>query len=100
MPLQDNIFTNCKSELKFFEASIVGTLSVASPTFTYADSIKDSTTGYLANSFEWFDKLDSIISSIDDRCSSILKASYNDVEKKYAWYNQIELIENVLLKNM
>lgn len=100
MPLQDNIFTNCKSELKFFEASIVGTLSVASPTFTYANSIKDTTTGYLANSFEWFDKLDSIISSIDDRCSSILAASYHEAEKKYAWYNQLKLIEKVLLENM
>jgi len=95
MPLQDNIFTNCKSELKFFEASIVGTLSIASPTFTYANAIKDCDTGYLSNSFEWFHKLDNIISSIDSY-PDIAKASYYDVERKYAWYNQIKLIEDTL----
>ncbi|MCV3216726.1 hypothetical protein OGM63_25015 [Plectonema radiosum NIES-515] len=95
MPLQDNIFTNCKSELKFFEASIVGTLSVASPTFTYANAIRDGKTGYLSKSFEWFHKLDSIISSLDNY-PEIAKASYDDVEEKYAWYNQVELIENTL----
>ena len=35
VPLQDNAFTNCKSELKFFEAGIVGTITVASPVFAY-----------------------------------------------------------------
>jgi glycosyltransferase involved in cell wall biosynthesis len=95
MPLQDNIFTNCKSELKFFEASIVGTLSLASPTYTYASAIKDSNTGYLCNSFEWFYKLDKIINSISNY-PDIAKASYYDIEKKYAWYNQLQLIEETL----
>lgn len=39
-PLQDNIFTNSKSELKFFEAAVVGTLTIASPTFTFAQAIE------------------------------------------------------------
>ncbi|MGH8605409.1 MAG: glycosyltransferase family 1 protein, partial [Gammaproteobacteria bacterium] len=32
VPLQYNTFTHCKSELKYFEAAAVGTISVASPT--------------------------------------------------------------------
>ena len=31
VPLVDNVFTKCKSELKYFEAAAVGTLTVASP---------------------------------------------------------------------
>ena len=38
-PLQDNVFTNCKSELKFFEAAICGTLTLASPTFCFRNAI-------------------------------------------------------------
>jgi len=30
-PLQENVFTNCKSELKYFEAAIVGTIPSYSP---------------------------------------------------------------------
>ncbi len=31
-PLQNNLFTNCKSELKYFEAAIAGTITIATPT--------------------------------------------------------------------
>ena len=36
VPLQDNAFTNCKSELKYFEAAIVETVTVATPTYTFS----------------------------------------------------------------
>jgi len=32
-PLVEDAFTNCKSALKVFEAGVVGTVSIASPTF-------------------------------------------------------------------
>lgn len=57
-PLVDNDFTNCKSELKFFEAAIVETPTIASPTFTFKNAIKDDKTGFLAKPNEWFDKLE------------------------------------------
>ena len=53
VPLQDNTFTNCKSELKWFEAAIVGGLTVASPTFTYRGVIEPGVNGWLAASHEW-----------------------------------------------
>ncbi len=53
MPLQNNTFTNCKSELKYFEAGAVGTVSIASPTFTYAQAIQHGRNGFLARDHEW-----------------------------------------------
>jgi len=57
VPLQDNPFTNCKSELKYFEAAVVGTVTIASPIYSFASAIDDGANGYLANSYEWFNKL-------------------------------------------
>jgi glycosyltransferase involved in cell wall biosynthesis len=95
VPLQDNIFTNCKSELKYFEAGIVGTVSMASPIFTYKKAIRDNENGYLAKSFEWQDKLISLIDEIE-ACPDIAEKAYIDSEQKYAWYNQAALIKDVL----
>lgn len=53
VPLQTNEFTNCKSELKYFEAASVGTATVATPTYTYRRAIRHGETGYLARAHEW-----------------------------------------------
>ncbi len=53
VPLQDNAFTNCKSELKVFEASAVGTISIASPSFTLSRAIRDGETGFIAPAHRW-----------------------------------------------
>jgi len=53
VPLQNNVFTNCKSELKYFESAIVGTPSIASPTFGFERCIVDGENGYLAKAHEW-----------------------------------------------
>ena len=57
-PLVINDFTNCKSELKFFEAAVVETTTVASPTYTFARAIKDGENGFLAQPGEWYEKLE------------------------------------------
>ena len=46
-PLKENQFTNCKSELKFFEAAACGTLTLASPTYAFKKSIVHGVTGFL-----------------------------------------------------
>ncbi len=53
VPLQQNDFTDCKSELKFFEAACVGTWTVATPTNTYRAAISHGETGLLAHAHEW-----------------------------------------------
>lgn len=60
VPLVENTFTNCKSELKFFEASAVNTITVATPTFTYRNAIEHGKTGFLCKQGQWYDCLKSI----------------------------------------
>ncbi len=57
-PLMVNEFTNCKSELKFFEAGIVETTTIASPTYTFEKAIQDGENGFLAEQGEWYDKIE------------------------------------------
>ena len=57
-PLVINDFTNCKSELKFFEAAAVETTTIASPTYTFKKAIKDGENGFLAQPGEWYEKLE------------------------------------------
>lgn len=57
-PLLLNDFTNCKSELKFFEAAAVETTTIASPTYAFKKAIKDGENGFLAKPGEWYDKME------------------------------------------
>ncbi len=62
-PLEiNNDFCQAKSELKFFEAGIVGVPTVATATRTFQEAIKDGIDGFVAkNSDEWFLKLENLI---------------------------------------
>ena len=60
VPLVNNEFSNCKSELKYFETAIVGTPTCATPSFTYSSAIENGENGYLCEKGEWlraFEKL-------------------------------------------
>ena len=57
-PLVENDFTNCKSELKFFEAAAAETTTIASPTYAFKKVISDGKNGLLAESDEWYKKLE------------------------------------------
>jgi len=65
-PLQDNPFTNCKSELKFFEAAAVGTLTVASPVFAFRESVLHGETGFLAPAHRWLSVLSEAVQKLSD----------------------------------
>ena len=77
-PLVINDFTNCKSELKFFEAGVVETTTIASPSYTFSRAIKDGQNGFLAQPGEWFDKLEYLYTHPEEN-KKIAK-----VAKKYA----------------
>jgi glycosyltransferase involved in cell wall biosynthesis len=62
MPLQFNDFTHCKSELKYFDAAVVGTVSIASPTDSYRRAIRHADNGYLAQAHQWLDVLRQVLS--------------------------------------
>lgn len=57
-PLVINDFTNCKSELKFFEAAVVETTTIASPTWAFSRAIENGKTGFLVDPGEWYEKLE------------------------------------------
>lgn len=77
-PLLINDFTNCKSELKFFEAGVVETTTIASPTYTFKKAISDGENGFLARPGEWYDKLEYLYKNPKQNREVALEA------KKYA----------------
>lgn len=98
MPLQDNEFTNCKSELKYFEAGIAGTVSIASPVFTYRQGIKEGVTGYLARDYEWDAKLAEALARLGDY-RAMAEQAYADCEQRYAYYHYTDRIAETLFSS-
>jgi glycosyltransferase involved in cell wall biosynthesis len=64
-PLQNNRFTNCKSELKYFDAGIVGIPTLASPTFTMSRAIEHGVNGFIVRNHEWDEYLQRIVADYD-----------------------------------
>jgi glycosyltransferase involved in cell wall biosynthesis len=96
VPLQSNDFTNCKSELKYFEAGIVGVPTMASPSYTMARAIRDGSNGYTATSPEWFSKMVDVVSLLEEDPAAYEALSERVVahaETRYAWNGQARVIE-------
>jgi len=80
---QDNPFCQCKSELKYFEAGILGIPVVASRTEAFEFAVRHGETGLLAgDSDEWFEYLDLLITD-PDRRRAIGEAARRDVLQNY-----------------
>ena len=95
MPLQFNVFTNCKSELKYFESAIVGCLSIASPSQSYAGAIRDGENGYIARAHQWASVIQRAIDHIGSY-SRLANVAYHDARTKFAWFNQRDRILQAL----
>ncbi len=95
VPLQSNIFTHCKSELKYFEAAITGTISIASPTYTYRLAIRNNENGYLARGHQWASVVRQAINDMDSY-PDMAQAAFTDARDHYAWFNQREVILKAL----
>lgn len=75
-------FCEAKSELKFFEAGIVGVPTVASATQTFKEAISDGFDGFVANdTIEWKNKLERLILSPELRSTMGLRARQKALEK-------------------
>ncbi len=92
VPLEVNDFTNCKSELKFFEAAIVDTVTIAAPIFTYSNIIRNEENGFICNPGEWFETIENIFLNKYDLKSIILEAKKDSITK-YSGINFINQIE-------
>lgn len=68
-PLEiDNPFCESKSELKFFEAGMVGVPTVATATQTFREAIMEGVDGFVAsNEEEWFEKLEKLVTDPEYR---------------------------------
>ncbi len=66
VPLINNVFTRCKSELKYFEAAAVGAITIATPTPTYAAAIEHGRNGWLAPSLEWEAMLEQAVEQVEE----------------------------------
>ena len=83
-PLVVNDFTNCKSELKFFEAAVAETTTIASPTFAFKHAIEDGKTGFLAQApNEWRDKLEYLYNNPKENQKLALAAKKYCLETYY-----------------
>ena len=96
VPLQDNPFTNCKSELKWFEAALVGALTVASPTFTYDRIIEHGSNGWLSHSHTWEAVLRETLRAVDGHRATIAPRAREEARAKYGWDRQARMIEAAL----
>ncbi len=101
-PLQENEFTNCKSELKFFEAAAVGTWTIASPTSTFRAAIKDGETGRLARAHEWDDALNEAVdlASCSDKYSEHCEAASESAYGNYGWNKLTQKIVDATLPEL
>ncbi|MBB3949428.1 glycosyltransferase [Aureimonas jatrophae] len=100
-PLQDNRFTNCKSELKFFEASAVGTVTCASPTYAFAQAIRSGENGYLARGYEWTDVLAQMVEDLIEggqRYQEIAGRTFEEATAHYSGAGQIVSIRDAILR--
>jgi glycosyltransferase involved in cell wall biosynthesis len=94
VPLVENEFTNCKSELKFFEAAIVGSITCATPTYVFKENIVDGESGYLCGDGVWYKVIKSIYST--RRNTELIVKANEYCLNKYSPKNQLENVEYML----
>jgi glycosyltransferase involved in cell wall biosynthesis len=94
-PTQDNVFNNCKSELKYFEAAAVGTVVIASPIFSFRHAILDGENGFLAPPYAWRTTLERALALLDGDASeyrALVGRAVARVEERYGWDRQAKNI--------
>lgn len=95
-PLVVNQFTNCKSELKYFEAAIVGTTTCATPTFAFQQGIIHEEDGYLCEQGYWYDILRNLYYNRIKGNIQLNERAREKCIEKYAYYNQTNYLERIL----
>lgn len=90
-PLSQNVFNDCKSELKIFEAALHKVPTIASPTASYAGCLEHGVNGFLAeDSLDWEDCLRKLISSEATR-NAMGQEAYRLLENEFTARRAAEL---------
>ncbi|ROV56125.1 glycosyltransferase [Neisseria chenwenguii] len=83
-PLENFIFNDAKSNIKYIEASITKLASVCSPRAAFADVIENGKTAFLADSKqEWANAFAALIEDAQLR-QNMADAAYENVTRRYA----------------
>ena len=100
-PLQENVFTNCKSELKFFEAAIVGTWTLATPTMPFKRAIRSADMGRLTRAEDWDRALAEAVTLVrcPARYSALAEANAAGVRDAYGWDRFADRILEATVRN-
>jgi glycosyltransferase involved in cell wall biosynthesis len=96
VPLQQNAFTHSKSDLKWFEAAIVGALTVASPARAYRDLIEPGRNGWLAEGYSWKSTLSEVARHFDDWRAEVAPRARAEALERFGWNRQAATIEAAL----
>jgi glycosyltransferase involved in cell wall biosynthesis len=98
VPLVNNEFIHCKSELKFFEAALVGTITCATPSFSFKNSIDHAETSFLCEEGDWHTTIENIFKN-NYSPTMITKAREYCLDR-YSPQKQCPSIENVLASQL
>jgi glycosyltransferase involved in cell wall biosynthesis len=96
VPLQSNVFSNSKSELKYFEAAIVETPTLATPTYSFRLAIEDGVNGYLVDAYDWEDRIEQAVRGDLD----LAGVASRGLEHTLRWYKpaaQVSAIRDAVL---
>jgi glycosyltransferase involved in cell wall biosynthesis len=96
VPLQTNIFSNCKSELKYFEAAIVETPTLATPNYSFRLAIDDGVNGYLVDAYDWERRIEQAVCGDLD----LVGVAERGLEHALRWYTpaaQVGAIRSAVL---
>lgn len=81
-PLTKSIFNDCKSEIKWLEAGVLGVASVVSATQMYLEILQDGVNVLIANnSEEWFEKLELLVNNPEMRLQIAKNAKQKALEE-------------------
>jgi hypothetical protein len=83
IPLQNNEFTQAKSVLKYFDAAIVGTLSLASPSGNLLNAISHDLNGFISSDLDWYSQIKYVASMEPEKRLTILTNAFNDASLNY-----------------
>lgn len=92
VPLQNNAFTSGKSDLKYFEAGLVGTPTLASRNPVFEAAIVHDHTGFLADSSTWLTALHDIA---DRPAGDLLEVGVAAHADSVAKYSPVALAESL-----
>lgn len=96
MPLTHTFFNECKSNIKYIEASILNIPSVASDIYEFRHAIEDGENGFLASTEEeWYAKIRQLILDSDLR-KKIAQKAFERCQNLYELDQQKNIFQNLL----